>query len=195
MRLPALALLFLGASTAASAANGPILVLMQFENSHSEAAVTAMKREFASIMQGAGLQFDYKLRSELSEFDTPGDIILVKFKGQCRMKLLPELFDERGPFATTEMVDGNVQPFSQIACDRVRVSVRSSMSGRQKQDGDTVLGRALGRVLAHEVYHILSKSPHHGSKGVARTSLSSVHLTAEKLEFDLSDIGKMIALP
>lgn len=173
----------------------PIMLLMQFEQEHSEASITAMKREFAEIMKAAGLTFDYKLRSELSEFDSPADIILVKFKGQCRMKLLPELFDERGPFATTQMVDGQMLPFSEVACDRVRVSVRSSMSGTQKKDGDTTLGRALGRVLAHEVYHILSKSSHHGNKGVARRALSSTELTAEKLHLDATDIDRIYALP
>ena len=173
----------------------PIMLLMQFEQDHSEASIAAMKREFAAIMKAAGLSFDYKLRSELSDFDAPPEIVLVKFKGQCRMKLLPELFDERGPFATTQMLDGQMQPFSEVACDRVRVSVRSSMTGEQLKDGDTVLGRALGRVLAHEVYHILSKSPHHGTGGVARKALTSIELTADRLQFDPKDIEKMYSLP
>ena len=173
----------------------PILLLMQFEQDHSAASIAAMKREFAAIMKAAGLEFDYKLRSELSEFDSPPDIVLVKFKGECSMKLLPELFDERGPFATTQMLDGQMQPFSEVACDRVRVSVRSSMTGAQLKNGDTVLGRALGRVLAHEVYHILSKSPHHGTGGVARKALTSTELTADRLQFDPKDIEKMYALP
>jgi hypothetical protein len=173
----------------------PILVLMQFEQDHSEVSIAAMKREFAEIMKAAGLEFDHKLRSELSEFDTPADIIMVKFKGQCRMKLLPELFDERGPFATTQMQDGQMQSFSEVACDRVRVSVRSAMTGTQLKDGETVLGRALGRVLAHEVYHIVSKSPHHGATGVARRALTGSELTADRLQLDPKDVEKMYSLP
>jgi hypothetical protein len=190
-----IALTLLLSALTSAADKRPILLLMQFEQEHSEASVAAMKREFASIMKAAGLEFDYKLRSELSEFDAPPDIVLVKFKGQCRMKLLPELFDERGPFAVTQITDGQMQPFSEVACDRVRVSIRSSMSSTQRKDGDVILGKALGRVLAHEVYHILSKSPQHGRHGIARKTLKGSELTAEKLEFDPKDIEKLYALP
>ena len=118
-----------------------------------------MKRELESIMQEAGLSFDYKLRSELNGYDAPADIIAVKFHGRCRMETLPALFDERGPFAITRVTDGAVLPYSEVACDRVRVSVRSAMTGGDFEQGDVLLGRALGRVLAHEIYHIVTKTP------------------------------------
>src|SRR3954447_7551830 len=106
-----------------------IMLALQFDGSPSEASIDEMKRELESIMQEAGLSFDYKLRSELNEYDAPADIIAVKFHGRCRMETLPALFDERGPFAITRVTDGAVLPYSEVACDRVRVSVRSAMTG------------------------------------------------------------------
>lgn len=87
------------------AASTGITLLMEFESGRSEASIEAMKREFEAILKQAGLTFDYKLRSELNESDSPVDIIYVKFKGECRMQTMPVVFDERGPFAITHAVE------------------------------------------------------------------------------------------
>lgn len=168
-----------------------ITLLMEFESGRSEASIDAMKREFEAILKQAGLTFDYKLRSELNESDSPVDIIHVKFKGECRMQTMPVVFDERGPFAITHTVDNQVLPFSEVGCDRIRVSVRSAMFGGDFEKSDLLLGRALGRVLAHEVYHILANTTGHGKAGVARTALSGRQLIAEHLAFDKHDIDKL----
>lgn len=169
----------------------PITLLLQFEGSPSAPAVEEMKRELEGVMKSAGIAFEYRLPSELHEPLTPADIIVVKFKGRCRMEMLPALWDERGPFAITHSVDGEILPFSEIACDRVRVSIRSAMLGEHWKKPDLALGRALGRVLAHEIYHILAKTPHHGTEGVARTSLSAADLIADRLDLHAHDVKKL----
>lgn len=39
-----------------------------------------------------------------------------------------------------------------------------------------LLGRALGRVVAHEIYHALARSRYHGQRGVAKRSLTAEDL-------------------
>jgi hypothetical protein len=185
-----LAALSISAQPPSAPPRSRVTLLLQFEGQRSDSAVEEMKRELNSIMSSAGLAFDYKLRSELNEWDAPSDLIVVKFKGRCRMEAMPALFDERGPFAITHTVDGEIIPFSEVACDRVRVSIRSAMDGDDLKQADVLLGRALGRVVAHEIYHIVAKTPGHGTKGVARTSLSAAQLIAADLAFDGTDLEK-----
>ena len=40
---------------------------------------------------------------------------------------------------------------------------------------------ALGRVLAHELYHMLTKTQHHAGEGVTRSALSPAALIAKRL--------------
>jgi len=54
-----------------------------------------------------------------------------------------------------------------------------------------LLGRALGRVLAHEVVHILSKSGAHGRVGVAKTALSGSQLIAPELRLGAADLERI----
>jgi hypothetical protein len=103
------------------------------------------------------------------------------------------LYDERGPMAFTYSTDGVVQPFSAVACDQVTSIVRSAMAGGDFANADVLLGRALGRVLAHEVVHILSKSAVHGHAGVARTALSGSQLIAPELKLGAADLERIHA--
>jgi hypothetical protein len=47
-------------------------------------------------------------------------------------------------------------------------------------DRDRVLGRALGRVLAHELYHILSGTKRHSARGLAKASFAVDELISDR---------------
>jgi hypothetical protein len=168
-----------------------ITLLLQFENKHSDKSVEEMKRETIAIMKNAGLRLDFRSLKDFNPNEPVSDLVVVKFSGTCQMETMPMLFDERGPLAFTHSTNGEVLPFSVVACDRVRHSVESAMWGGDKAKADVLLGRALGRVLAHELVHIVAKSHKHGTKGIARTSLSGGQLIADRLELDLNDVQRL----
>ena len=175
---------------APSAFGEGITIVLDFQGPRSESSVAEMKREFAGIMKDSPLHFDFRSRGQ-----TPGealsDLVLVRFTGKCMLEPVGYLYDERGPMAFTYSTDGVVQPFSAVACDKVTSAVRSAMSGGDFANADLLLGRALGRVLAHEVMHILSKSGAHGRTGVAKTALSGSQLIAPELRLGPDDLERM----
>ncbi len=191
MRYVAICILSFFLLASQAAASTGITLLLQFENKHSERSVDEMKREMRVIMKDTGLQLDFRSRKDFNPNEPIADLVLVKFSGTCQMDTMPILFDERGPLAFTHSTDGEVLPFSVVSCDRVRRSIESAMWGGERARADVLLGRALGRVLAHELVHIVAKSSKHGTKGIARTSLSGGQLIAEHLELDLDDIDRL----
>ena len=64
----------------------------------------------------------------------------------------------------------------------------------RRRQADKYLGRALGRVLAHELYHILGKTHQHNQDGsVAKEAISAKQLISdERLGFDLNDLYRML---
>ena len=58
---------------------------------------------------------------------------------------------------------------------------------RKLQRFEALLGRAMGRVLGHELYHVFAKTMDHGHSGVAKTSHSRNDLVGERFEFDGAD--------
>jgi len=168
-----------------------ITLLLQFDNKHSERSVTEMKREMGVIMKDTGLQLDFRSLKDFNPNEPVADLVVVKFRGSCQMEPIPMLFDERGPLAFTHSTDGEVLPFSEVACDRVRHSVEMAMTGGDRAKADELFGRALGRVLAHELVHIVAHSQKHGTHGVAKTALSGVQLIGEHLALDADDVERL----
>jgi hypothetical protein len=165
---------------------GNLTIVLDFDGPRSDASITEMKRELESIMQDSGLRVSWRLRDEVAGESFP-DLVLVRFKGKCRMEPTPLLYDERGPLAFTYTSGNVILPFSEVECDKVRVSIRSAMQERDFVRGDLLLGRALGRVLAHELYHIMGKTAGHGSDGVAGRALSGAQLIANELRLQPAD--------
>jgi len=186
MRLVAVAALF---ATVASAEG--ITIVLDFDGPHSEQTVKEMKREFEGIVKGTPLQVGWRTR-EQAQHEAAANLMVVRFKGKCVIEPVPFLYDERGPMAFAYSTDGVVQPFSEVACDKVTTAVRSAMFGGDYAKADLLLGRALGRVLAHEVVHMLSGSGEHGHEGVARRSLSGNQLIAPELHLAPEDLERIV---
>src|ERR1035441_9076322 len=105
-----------------------ITIVLDFQGPRSEQSVAEMKREFAGIMKDSTLRFDFRWRSQASE-EAITDLVLVRFTGKCVLEPVGYLYDERGPMAFTYSTYGIVQPFSEVACDKVTSAVRSAMAG------------------------------------------------------------------
>ena len=165
-------------------------MVLEFRGPHSERAVRAMEQEFEKIMKGSGLTFEWKQRAEAdgAEFS---NIVLVRFNGSCAMDPAGYLYDERGPLAFTYSTDGAVQPFAEVACDHITASVRAAISDSDLGRADLLLGRALGRVVAHEFVHIVSKSGAHGREGVTREAISRAGLIANELPLSPEDFERL----
>jgi hypothetical protein len=67
------------------------------------------------------------------------------------------------------------------------------MFGGDYAQGDELLGRALGRVVAHELVHILTGSHDHGREGVAQAALSGAQLITPRLSLSPSDLERLRA--
>lgn len=159
---------------------------MQFAEGFSPQALQEMQLEAERIVRKAGVNLAFKHRAEAAQ-QTYNDLIFFKMSGRCEMDIFPALLDERGPLAFTFTTDGRILPFGEVKCDRLRDSIKTAMSGADYKQGNQLLGRAMGRVLAHELYHMLAQSKGHAKGGVARESLSARQLIAEQLDFSDHD--------
>jgi hypothetical protein len=145
-----------------------------------------MQREAQAVLRTSGIQLDWRTRSQASH-ESFNDLVLVKFSGSCDLDTAQHASGKRGPLGSTFISDGSMLPFAEIACDRVAASVRSVMSGSDFETADVLLGRALGRVVAHELVHILAGSCEHGLEGVHKAALSGRQLIADSLPLSAPD--------
>ena len=102
--------------------------------------------------------------------------VQVRFRGDCLMTSRAAKPASPGGYAWTHVSDGRVLPFVEVDCDRVRTSILSVMWGEDFQHRDLLLGRALGRVIAHELHHALERTLSHTSHGVTKSALRASEL-------------------
>jgi hypothetical protein len=171
----------------------PLTIVFRFDGPYSRESLLEMKRELGTILRDSGIQVDWRDQSRLSPTDSFPNLVVVKFRGKCRMEPVPYLYDERGPLAFTYSTDGAMLPFSEIECDQVRSSLRTAMWGGDYRRSDLLFGRALARVLAHELYHVLAKTHSHAGQGIAEKSLSGAQLISEVLQLNQAELDQMHA--
>jgi hypothetical protein len=180
MRPVICALLTLVASTCTAFATANVTIVLQFEARHSDSSVREMKRELQSLMQDSGVELSWRRADELSASDSFPSIVVVTFHGSCEMKTLPPpLPTEPIALGYARVSNGAIIPFADVECDRVRSSLRSANAGLGPR-GDLLLGRALGRILAHELHHIIDQTRVHSRHGILSKSLTPIDLVADQ---------------
>ena len=148
-----------------------LAIFFRFESGYSDIALQEMKRELGPLMERSGFRVDWRNRDEGIAADSFDDLVVVDFRGRCRMEAAGLTYDRGGPLGWTHFANGTVLPFSAVECDRVRSALHSA--------SDVVLGRAMARVLAHELYHVLAQTVIHQKVGITKPSLSRADLVSE----------------
>jgi hypothetical protein len=178
-------------------ADSPIALLTNFENTPSDISVQEMKKEFGRLMKSTGLEFDWRQVPQLKEVKTDPEGIRLKFKGNCHTggPQPPEIselapYGESFALASTKVSKGRVLPDSEVQCDQIRKCL-GARAGTTQLQRDLLLGRAMGRVVAHELYHILVGTTKHAGKGVVKAIQSTADLVSEGAEFGSTQLENL----
>jgi hypothetical protein len=115
------------------------------------------------------------------------ELAVVTFMGRCDTAGLVTRSKIEGALGWTHVSDGQILPFTDVNCDRVREFAQSGLLMLQTEDREEKYGRALGRVLAHELYHIFANTMRHGSVGVAKESYSMQDLLSDDFQFQAKE--------
>ena len=167
-----------------------VTVVLDIKGTLPAGSLRQMEKEAEDIIGRSGIQLGWSSRDEATT-GTFNDLVVLTFKGSCTLDPAPPLYDELGPYAFTRVANGQVQPFGEVDCDRVSSSVRSAMGGDDFSKTELLMGRALGRIVAHELVHMLTKSGQHAHEGVQRPALSGKQLISKSLPLSAMDIDRL----
>lgn len=151
---------------------------MEFDSTPGAASVEVMKKEVDDLLKPAGLSLDWRLIKENHGNEPFAGLVVLKFKGECKAEAaydLPSNFGTAGEDETlgsTKVDHGRVLPYSEVECDQVRKALSYLGPGAGQKERQRAMGMAMGRVVAHEIYHILASTTQHASKGLAKASHS-----------------------
>jgi hypothetical protein len=161
----------------------PVTIYTQFAHPPAVVSIEEMKIELDAIMVPLDLQFDWRSLEQASGREASAELVVVSFKGECQSEWRPQQL-QKGPLGWTHMADGAILPFADVDCDRIRDLMTHSLAMAVPPERARMLGRAMARVLAHELYHFLMNTTRHSSSGIAKASYTAAELTCPYLRFD-----------
>jgi hypothetical protein len=160
---------------AQEAAEPRLAILMKFDRTPPAGVLESMQREVAAIFAPAGIQVAWRSLEHNDGREMFRHVVVVRFRGTCNTNpslagLEPLL--EENELAHALVRDGRALPFAEVHCDRVSAFLHPWRKAEQA----ATLGIAMGRVIAHELYHVLTNTLTHG-----QGDLSKAHVSAEDL--------------
>jgi hypothetical protein len=156
--------------------------------------VDIMKSEVALLMQSAGYRVVWRNAHSKSD-STAATLIVVQLLGACSVPAGSSASD--GPAADTRTLaftavsDDVVLPFSTINCQALSRVVWPSLAPEPGARRDFLYGRAMARLLAHELYHILANTRDHERDGIAKSHFTFTDLLTERFEFEHTTLTKL----
>ena len=162
----------------------PIALYIQFQQEPPPAVVAVLQDEVNSIMAPAGLRFTWRVLPVARGSEVSVELAVITFKGRCAAAGLTRHSSNPGPLGWTHISDGVILPFAEVDCQGIRNFIQKQLLTMPAEGREGAYGRALGRVLAHELYHIFANTTRHGSRGVGKSRYTARELLSSRFQFE-----------
>lgn len=170
-------------------------IITSFDEEPPGAVFDRAKLELARLLHLSVLRLEWRPLETLRPYESFDHLVLAHFTGRCEIAMEGAYGSEPMPraMAFTHVSDGEVIPFLEVDCARVAGVLGSAKPTEPAASRDHRMGRALARVLAHEIYHVVAETRQHSRSGIAKAELSKRDLTCEQMTFEQADLDRMRA--
>ncbi len=157
----------------AVAAERPVIgLLTEFPLDVSEAVRRQFRLETERALRPAGVDLVWKNLNLARPDENFDRIVVLRFRrafAEPKLGLAPR----SRPLGLTHVSNGQVLPFVEIDCRRILAALEPGAAQ----------GRALARVAAHEIYHVLTASAEHDGEGLMKPAFDRRDLAGAELAF------------
>lgn len=158
-----------------------------------------MKQELGHLLQAAAIHVEWQDPAVDRSAPENDYSALVRLRGSCRPTEPSARFEHSvsGPFtlASSAVSDGVVLPFGDIDCAALNSFLGPSLWKDSDQVREFVYARAVARLMAHELYHVIGQTHDHARSGVAEPSFTVAELLSDHFDFNESTLGELHASP
>jgi hypothetical protein len=166
-------------SSPAIAGDTRVEILLRTADVVPDLILSEMKSEVGSLMEPAGYQIEWS-GAHASTKSFKGALVVVELRGSCERP--SSSISQRGvvQLGSSAVADGKVLPFSWADCTALAHFLEPSLTHKQKRQREFVLGRAIARVVAHELYHVLGRTLAHTTSGLTKARFEPRDLLDER---------------
>ncbi len=156
-------------------------------SSSSSEPLLEMKRQTTQLLAAAGYGVSWHNPSDASA-SQQDPLFVVELRGSCQPASSfnrPAMVKPGTSLGSSALSNGQIQPFGWLECGVVARFLDASLRDQPQARRNSLYGRALGRILAHELLHYLTNTREHDTDGVGKASFSAKDVLADR--FELSD--------
>jgi hypothetical protein len=161
----------------------------------SPSSTLALEHELQRLLSPAGIDVIWRENARRKSGEAFDLVVVSTFDGSCSAEDLPGMpvsWSEKSiSLADSAVVGGRVFPFFRVGCKRIVEMLTPFLRGRSPQVRHLVIGRALARVMAHEIYHVVAQTTHHQDSGVSKAGFGVNDLTIDDFSFDIWSLIQM----
>ena len=157
-------------------------------------AAHSLQVELQRVLTPAGIHVAMQPQGPPSGSDEFQLLVVSSFQGDCSVNTLPiqrTVAVRSKPLADTSVSRGQVLPYFQVDCSRIIGILSPALERLSIPMRQMIFGRALARVMAHEIYHIVAHTTTHDASGIAKASLSLEELTATTFDLTPASLHRM----
>lgn len=167
----------------------PFRLSVNFESEPPEAIRSEIRSQLERILAPTGWTIEWDTWKNAGKVSVR--LAAVTFKGACNVDDLTTYMPPPRKLGRTHVSNGMVLSFADVYCDNIRASIAAHLVLMDPTQRELCYGRAVGRVLAHEIYHMLTREKDHGSQGVAQASFSPEELIADDFQFHPNQVREL----
>lgn len=144
------------------------------------AADTRMElvRELGELLAPAGVRVDVQDSAPVNWLGTSVAVAYVTLHGVCPVEVARFSMPALGALGWVARIDGVVQPFIHVDAGAAAAHIGPLFVRGQEALARMLLGRALARVIMHELLHWLTQSAEHGEGPLFQPAVSASTLIA-----------------
>jgi hypothetical protein len=185
--LALICMLFVSVSTgrAQFLGSGDVAVYLRANAEHSTAALGEMKAELDTLMRSVGVNLHWWDRRK--ESGAYQELVVVELRGVCDAphQLPPgRPLLNQSSLGSSAVADGQILPFSWVDCGALTRFIGPSVVDLPAPQRDFIYGRAMARLAAHELYHVLSRRSGHTQSGIGKAQFATADLLSDHLQFE-----------
>jgi hypothetical protein len=174
--------------TGSNVLTGPDLVVyLKSDSAQPPRPLEYMKVELSALLLPAGYRLEWRESTTSNRNVENAELLLVELRGTCGLpggRLSIDTADATGSLASTFVSGNRVLPFSWLNCESLTRLIAHSLASEPGARRDYLYGRAMARLLAHEVYHVVANTKEHGRAGIAKAAFTTKDLLSERFAFE-----------
>jgi hypothetical protein len=176
-----------------------LVIFLTSDSPLSPAASSEMKQELGHLLQAVAIHVEWQDPAIDRSGPENNYSAVIHLRGSCRPAEPSARFEHavNGPFtlASSAVSNGVILPFGDIDCSALNSFLGPVLWRERDQTREAIYGRALARLMAHELYHVIGQTHAHARSGVAEPAFTVAELLSDHFEFSESTLSELHASP